>query len=605
MDPVKDRKATRNFFITMNLFTGSFTFLFMVPVVIFYMLTTIKLTPEQYAIFNKIWPPAVVFGAAIVLVTNWIVLLPITRYLRAAGNGRGVSDDDYARAKTRLVRLPLIYAALSFFRWIVLLGNAIVPITVLTDLSTAQVLTMWMGAVICACVGIFSYFSITEILVQNLINSGAFPCKPDTILQPRITILQRLTVLSVSAVLLPLLFFSVFFYITVETAGLASPWLYSRMALFGAFSIMIGIFSPILVTATIRFRTGVVTEFLKRIGAGDLRAAARDVAIRDEFSDIISDVDHMKVSLRQSRDELLELNLTLEKKVEERTQDLESALQELEAANNELEAMNDNLVVMNRAMEEVEQVRRNDMALAASVQASFLPQKAPGGSSHDVAFTFRPWTEVSGDFFDFYEEDGEVRGVGLFDVSGHGISSGLLTLLVKSIIRRNFYLNKDKDLGRIMELINDVLIAEMGATDHYVTGVLVRFNGNRIEYVNCASPDILFRSGKTGKVGRVLENAGDNITGRFLGVTDMKEPFSALTIAMERGDCLFLYTDCLSEAKNRQGRSYEETGIMASFQNAPGSTAREILDHIMDNFNEFREGTPVRDDLTAILIKRN
>ncbi len=604
MDSGSESKATRNFFITLNLFTGSFSFLFVVPVAIFYMWTSIKLTPAQYSTFNRIWPPVVLFGFAFVLATNRIVLLPITGYLKQIKNSRPVDDDEYLRAKKRLVRLPFIYAVLSFFRWLILLGGVIVPLTLLSDLARPQVLNMWMGAVICAFAGIFSYFSITEILVQNLLNSNVFHRKPGEETLPRITLLQRLTVLSISAVLLPLLFLSVFFSITMETAGIASPFLYGQMAFFGIFSITIGIFSPILVSRTIRHRMGIVTDFLKRIGDGDLNADAREVPIRDELSEIISDVDDMKERLRKSRDELLDLNLTLEKKVAERTQDLAATLEELEAANNELEAMNDNLVVMNRAMEEAEQVRKNDMALAASVQASFLPKTAPAGGSLDVAFVYRPWTEVSGDFFDFYEDGSEIRGVGLFDVSGHGISSGLLTLLVKSIISRNFYLHKDKTLGRIMEMINEDLIAEMGTTDHYVTGVLVRFDNDHVEYVNCASPDLIFRLGKSGRVGRVLDNAGINCTGRLLGVADMKESISAVTITMDQRDCLFLYTDCLAEAKNAHGRSYEETGIMASLQNAPEGSARDILDHIMNNFNEFRKGSPVRDDLTAIIIKR-
>ncbi len=604
MDPGSDRKATRNFYITLNLFTGSFSFLIMVPVVIFYMWTSVKLTPEQSAIFNRIWPPAVLFGIAIVLVTNWIVLLPITGYLTKVRKSRAVGDDEYLRAKKRLVRLPFIYAVLSFFRWLILLGNAIVPLTILTDLAVSQIVNMWMGAVICAFVGIFSYFSITEILVQNIINSGLFHHEPEPVNPPRITLLQRMTVLTLSAVLLPILFFSVFFSITVETAGIATPLLYVRMAFFGIFSIIIGIFSPILVNKTIRYRTRNVSEFLKRIGSGDLNTGAREAPIRDEFSEIISDVDDMKERLRKSRDELLELNLTLEKKVTERTQDLEATLEELEAANNELEAMNDNLVVMNRAMEESEQMRKNDMALAASVQASFLPKTVPAGGSLDLAFVYRPWTEVSGDFFDFYEDGGEIRGIGLFDVSGHGISSGLLTLLVKSIISRNFHLHKDKTLGQIMERINDELITEIGATDHYVTGMLIRFDNDRVEYVNCASPDLILRSGASGRIGRVLDDNGASCTGRFLGVVDMKEPIAAMTMTMARGDCLFLYTDCLLEAKNVHGRSFEETGIMASLQNAPDGTAREILDHVMNNFNDFREGRPVRDDLTAILIKK-
>ncbi|HOT43940.1 MAG TPA: PP2C family protein-serine/threonine phosphatase [Spirochaetota bacterium] len=605
MDYGSDRKATRNFFITLNLFTGSFSFLIVVPVTIFYVWTSIRLTAEQFAIFNSIWPPMLLFGIAFVLATNWLVLLPITGHLKSINSGTPVGDVEYLKAKQRLLRLPFTYAAISFFRWLVLLGIVIALMTVMADLSGTQIATMWMGAVSCAFVGVFSYFSITEIAVQNLIGSGVFQSGPGPQNQPRLTLLQRLTLLSVSAVLLPVLFLSVFFIITVETAGMGTPFLYGKMAVFVVFSMIIGFFSPALVNKTIRHRTGIVTDFLKRIGDGDLNAVPREVPIQDELSDIIADVDDMKDRLRRSRGELLELNLNLEKKVSERTQDLAAALEELEAANNELEAMNDNLVAMNRAMEEAEQVRRNDMALAASVQASFLPKSVPHGRTLDVAFVYRPWTEVSGDFFDFYEDGGELKGAGLFDVSGHGISSALLTLLVKSIIRRNFYLNRDKSLGTIMDLINDILIAEMGATEQYVTGVLVRFNGDRVEYVNCASPDLLFRSGSTGRVGRVLDSAGVNCTGRFLGVAAMKEPIAAVTMAMERGDCLFFYTDCLAEAKNPRGRSYEETGIMASLQNAPAGTAREMLDHIMNTFNEFREGNPVRDDLTAILIKKN
>ncbi|HNW29913.1 MAG TPA: hypothetical protein PKN50_15655, partial [Spirochaetota bacterium] len=340
MDSGSDRKATRNFFITLNLFTGSFSFLIVVPVAIFYVWTSIRLTAEQFASFNRIWPPALLFGIAFVLVTNWLVLLPVTGYLKNINNGTPVSDVEYLRAKKRLLRLPFIYAVISFFRWLMLLGSVIVLMTVMTDLARTQIATMWMGAVSCAFVGVFSYFSITEIVVQNLISSGVFEHGPGPENQPRITLLQRLTLLSVSAVMLPVLFLSVFFIITVETAGIATPFLYGKMAVFVVFSMIIGIFSPALVNKTIRFRTGIVTDFLKRIGGGDLNAAAREVPIQDELSDIIADVDDMKDRLRRSRGELLELNLNLEKKVAERTQDLAATLEELEAANNELEAMN-------------------------------------------------------------------------------------------------------------------------------------------------------------------------------------------------------------------------------------------------------------------------
>jgi sigma-B regulation protein RsbU (phosphoserine phosphatase) len=192
----------------------------------------------------------------------------------------------------------------------------------------------------------------------------------------------------------------------------------------------------------------------------------------------------------------------------------------------------------------------------------------------------------------------------MFDVSGHGISSGLLTLLVKSIITRNFHLRKVEKLGRVMEFINEEMISEMGQSENFVTGILLRFEDDRVEYVNSASPDVIFKSGTSGKVGRVLDKMGDSYISRFLGVADMKGPVSSLTMKLMAKDCLFLYTDCMVEAENAQGRAFQETGIMASLKNAPGSSARDILDHIMFDFNNFLEGRQARDDLTAILIKR-
>ena len=160
--------------------------------------------------------------------------------------------------------------------------------------------------------------------------------------------------------------------------------------------------------------------------------------MRDEISGIITDVDDMKDSLRRSQDQLMDMNLNLEKKVADRTE-------ELEAAMNELEAMNENLVRHQQGMEETRTVRKNDMSLAASLQTSFIRQNpaavrvattSPSCTGHGSRF--RAISSI------FTRTAARLRGVGLFDVSGHGISSGLLTLLAKSIISRNFNLHRDE-----------------------------------------------------------------------------------------------------------------------------------------------------------------
>lgn len=596
MDNAIDTRAIKNFYIRYNLYTEGISFFIVVPVILFYAWAIIQLTQEQLVIFNKIWPPAFIFGIIFVLVNNWIVLIPILKYFKKLMKGETVSDGEYLRAKRRFLRLPAIHAIGAFFRWNILLYWPIVLIVKYCDVTRPQAVNMWLAPPLCAILGIGMYFSITEILVQNTLNRGIFAKKIEADFSPRISLLNRLTAMSVSSVLLPVFLLFMFVYITVETSGIATSMLYLRVGLIITGSIVIGLFSPLLVNRTIRDKMKAVEDFLGRIGSGNLNAVPREVAVHDEVRDVIDDVDDMRGRLLTAREELVDLNLNLEAKVQERTE-------ELEAAMNELEAMNENLIEANRALERTEKARKKDMQLAGSVQTSFLPKNPPVNALCDIACEYRPLTEVSGDFFDFYEIDGELRGVGLFDVSGHGISSGLLTLLAKSIITRTFTLLRDEKLSVIMEHINRELITEIGMIDNYISGIMLRFVDDRVEYVNCAHPDVIFRSA-SGKVGMVLEKPGNSYRALFLGVEDMNNTFPSLTIKWKPGDSLFMVTDCMIETKNGSGRVFGETGIMESLKRAPDGTAREVLNQVMNDFRDFHRDSTLNDDLTAIVIKK-
>jgi sigma-B regulation protein RsbU (phosphoserine phosphatase) len=291
------------------------------------------------------------------------------------------------------------------------------------------------------------------------------------------------------------------------------------------------------------------------------------------------------------------MNLNLEHKVSERTE-------ELEAAMNELEAMNHSLTDAVRDLESSEDARRRDLALAGSVQLSFLPKIKTDYTSYDIAFVYRPWGDISGDFFDIYEDGDDLTGIGLFDVSGHGVSSGLLTLLAKSIITRHINRERDRRLSTIVEDINAELIQEIGQIDNYITGIFLRFIGDSFEYVNCAHPDIVFRTARSGKAGQIMDKLGDSYRSLFLGIDGMNSSFPSVTIKLNPGDCMLLYTDVMIEAKNKIGESYSEMHLMESMRKAPAGGARNILDHIMKNYNDFIGGAPLKDDLTAILIQK-
>jgi hypothetical protein len=153
------------------------------------------------------------------------------------------------------------------------------------------------------------------------------------------------------------------------------------------------------------------------------------------------------------RRELAALSSGLEVKVRARTEDLETAMRELGAVNSRLHETNEKL-------ETAQMIADRDIRMASNLQMSLLPRNMTDCDGWDLACVFLPMKGVSGDFYDFYHDGKTLHGVALFDVSGHGIASGLLTILPKSILYRYFF----KMLARSLtghKKFNEDLITEI------------------------------------------------------------------------------------------------------------------------------------------------
>jgi phosphoserine phosphatase RsbU/P len=308
------------------------------------------------------------------------------------------------------------------------------------------------------------------------------------------------------------------------------------------------------------------------------------------------------------KNNLEEMNINLEKKVVERTRELTQAKTEVEAAMEELEAINDQLIHSNRELEDSQMIYRKDMNMAAYLQSSLLPTKPPVSDLYDFALLFLPKSGVSGDFYDFYMDRDTIIGVGIFDVSGHGIAPGLLTLMAKSIISVNFLEQRKESLATVVENINSKLISEIKDVDNYLTGVLLRFDEDRIEYINCAHPDVICKKIEIERTGKVLDKTGKRVSGPILGIDAQgahgNVSFEEISFKLKQGDCLLLYTDSMLESTNSGGKAYGETMIMKSLQNARGDTAQDLLNTVIGDFFNFIAPREIIDDLTVILIRK-
>ncbi|HOM87276.1 MAG TPA: SpoIIE family protein phosphatase [Spirochaetota bacterium] len=304
---------------------------------------------------------------------------------------------------------------------------------------------------------------------------------------------------------------------------------------------------------------------------------------------LISVAAILAVQTVQYHNEVEELNITLEKKVEERTQQLYEANLELKLALEQIR--------------EQQEIAHRDMIMAVNVQRSIIPQKAPIVNNYDIGLYAQAMSGVSGDFYDFYIQGTTLAGVGLFDVSGHGIASGLLTIMSKSIVFRHFEMLSSVHLGKVLESINQELIQELENVDNYLTGILLRFNDDKVEYVNAAHTDLLLKRKEANNV-IVCAHKEKDIKGMFLGKSALQNIYTPLQFSMKPGDMLLLYSDGLTEQKNEAGEEYGFDRLKETFLHAQGNTVQEICEFIIAAFNEFRGEVRLGDDLTVIVLQK-
>lgn len=255
-------------------------------------------------------------------------------------------------------------------------------------------------------------------------------------------------------------------------------------------------------------------------------------------------------------------------------------------------------------LEDAKRVADRDMKMAANVQKNYFPKEPPVTAGWEAAFVFQPMIGVSGDLFDFYMSGNRLSGVALFDVSGHGIASGLLTMLAKSIIFRCFTTQMNDPLNTVLENITRSLIAELENVDNYLTGVLLRFHDNIVEYVNAAHPHILYREAVSGNV-KFIGGDENFRNGRFLGIKSLEGSYDMLTFRVEKGDSVLLYSDCLLDGCDMEGSCYGMEHLMEAFREvSPEWSAEQVLDFIITRFFSYCGSRDLIDDLTVILLKR-
>jgi serine phosphatase RsbU (regulator of sigma subunit) len=236
-----------------------------------------------------------------------------------------------------------------------------------------------------------------------------------------------------------------------------------------------------------------------------------------------------------------------------------------------------------------------ELAIARSIQASFLPEAIPQIPGWQITAMLEPARQIAGDYYDFIHLPDGKLGFLIADVADKGLGSALYMALSNTLIR-TFANEYHHDPSLVLKTANQHILRNARA-NLFVTvffGVLDPVTGS-LCYANAGhNPPYL-----VGQDGiRML-----NSTGMPLGI-DEDNDWTQNNVEIFPGEVLLLYTDGVTDAQNSAGEFIDRKIILNAVQKCLGKSVKEVQDGILEKVHSFVGEAPRFDDITLVILGR-
>jgi sigma-B regulation protein RsbU (phosphoserine phosphatase) len=235
-----------------------------------------------------------------------------------------------------------------------------------------------------------------------------------------------------------------------------------------------------------------------------------------------------------------------------------------------------------------------EMQLAHDLQMRLLPETSTVAGNAVVGARVVPAESVGGDLYNLFRLGPGKSGVMVGDVSGHGYRAALVMALTMSASAIHAQATTDPGdmLNSLLHSLRDDLAdAEMFVSMFY--GVVDR-DAKALRYANAGHPHA-FVVANDGNVERLA--AMDPPLGIGQG-----SPRTASRPWMG-GDLLVLFTDGVSDARDPSGARLGEERLLDLVKRARLEEPDRIVDRVFDLVDSHSAGTPLRDDLTVVILR--
>ncbi len=245
----------------------------------------------------------------------------------------------------------------------------------------------------------------------------------------------------------------------------------------------------------------------------------------------------------------------------------------------------------------------SELEIAKRIQTSMLPRifpPFPDKGEFDIFASMEPAREVGGDYYDFFLIDENRLCFLIADVSGKGVPASLFMVIAKTLMRNEALRGIPPE--EVLFNVNNML-GEDNDECLFVTVFIciLDVKTGEMEYSNGGhNPPLICR--KDEDKYEYLELERNFVLG---GIPEFN--YKREKLKLERGDILYLYTDGVTEAMDKDNRQYSESRLkrVLSEMERDKRDVYSIEKVIKEDIGEFAGEAEQSDDITMIVLKYN
>ena len=280
---------------------------------------------------------------------------------------------------------------------------------------------------------------------------------------------------------------------------------------------------------------------------------------------------------------------------QKRLRDRESSyLEQLAQANERIGQLNSCLQAENNRLSA-------ELEITQRLQTMLLPKDKELDRILDleIAGFMQPADEVGGDYYDVLQHHGRLT-IGIGDVTGHGLESGVVMLMVQTAVR-TLMENNETDPKQFFEVLNRTIYKNVQRmdSDKNLSLCLIDYYDGVLSLSGQHEEMLIVRN--QGMVERV-----DTIDLGFpIGLEETIEDFVFQTqVRLSPGDIAVLYTDGITEAEDNCGRHYGLEQLCTVVQRHRQKSADAIAQAVIGDLRSHIGAEKVYDDITLVVLKQ-